>query len=364
MPVGRLHDVTQDRRSPRPRLTDVAEVAGVSMKTVSNVVNGYAPVSEPTRSKVLAAVERVGYRPNLSARNLARGRSGVIVLAVPRLELPYFASLAGSVVEAAASHGWFVLIHQTGGDADGERRALLDDFPQRVDGMILSTQHLDPGALSARRETLPLVLLGDHRLHGAAPHVGIDNRAAALEAVRHLIAGGGRRLAMIGAAPSVTPDDRTAGMLEGLREAALPARPELLRAITANTGEEGERVTAQMLDEISEPPDALFAVTDWVAMGAIRALQARGLSVPDDVAVIGFDDIPYASSTSPSLTTIAPDRDAIARLAVEALEQLVTPGGSGDRGAAASPADTADTADTDLHAPFRLVLRESTRPVA
>lgn len=328
------------------------------MKTVSNVMGGYAPVSEPTRTKVLAAVDQVGYRPNLSARNLARGRSGVIVLAVPRLELPYFASLAGSVVEAAGEHGWFVLMHQTGGDPDGERRALHGDFPQRIDGMILSARELGADDLADRRATLPLVMLGDHRLAGAAPHVGIDNRAAGLEAARHLIAGGCRRLAMIGAAASGVPDDRASGVLDGLHEADLPVIPELMRPIRANTGEDGERATAQMLDEVADPPDALFAVTDWVAMGAIRALHARGLSVPEDVAVMGFDDIPYASSVSPSLTTIAPDRGAVARLAVDALEELVP------RGAGGSPGTTASPPESELCAPFRLVIRESTRPVA
>ncbi|GAA1488716.1 LacI family DNA-binding transcriptional regulator [Brachybacterium sacelli] len=345
--------MTTDRRSPRPRLTDVAAVAGVSMKTVSNVMGGYAPVSEATRAKVLAAVDQVRYRPNLSARNLARGRSGVIALTVPRLDLPYFASLAGSVVEAAGEHGWFVLMHQTGGDLDGERRALLGDHPQRLDGMILSTQWLEAEEIAARPDPTPLVVLGDHPVPGPVPHVGIDNHAAGLAAAQHLLATGRRRIALIGAPSPGAEPGRAQGLIDGVRAAGLPVLPELTRPITANTGDAGESATARMLAEVDEVPDALFAVTDWVAMGAIRALHARGLAVPRDVAVMGFDDIPYARSVSPSLTTIAPDREAVARSAVEALEAQVGGVLPGDDAGPAAP-------DGEHFAPFELVVREST----
>ena len=328
------------------------------MKTVSNVVNSYAPVAEATRTKVLAAVEQVGYRPNLSARNLARGRAGVIVLGVPRLDLPYFASLAGSVVEAAAGHGWFVLMHQTGGDLAGERRALLGDHPQRIDGMILSSQWLDAQEIAARPDPSPLVVLGDHRLPGPVPRIGIDNRAAGRAVAEHLIAAGGRRIALIGAPSREVDHGRAQGLIDGLRAAGLPVLPELMRPITANTGDAGEAATAAMLAEVDELPDALFAVTDWVAMGAIRALHAHGLEVPADVAVMGFDDIPYARSVSPSLSTIAPDRPAVARLAVEALEAQVT--GMAYASAATDDRD-AGGSDGDHFAPFELVARESTR---
>src|SRR5699024_6145597 len=134
--------VTLTSRSPKPRLIDVAARAGVSMKTVSNVINGYPYVSDRTRARVEQAVEEVGYRPNLSARNLARGRSGMVALVVPQLEMPYFASLAGELIRAAESRGWFMLIEQTHGDVTAERAALEASFPQRIDGLIISSLHL------------------------------------------------------------------------------------------------------------------------------------------------------------------------------------------------------------------------------
>ncbi|QOR70854.1 LacI family DNA-binding transcriptional regulator [Ruania alkalisoli] len=336
--------MTADPKAPRPRLTDVAEIAGVSMKTVSNVINGYVHVTEATRQRVQAAIDEVGYRPNLSARNLARGRAGVIALVVPRLEMPYFASLAGRVIEKAEARGWFVLIHETGGELAAERAALEGHFPQRIDGLIVSAQHLTPDDVRARADGTPLVLLGEQDYRHVADHVAIDNVAASRAAVEHLIAQGCRRIAMVGARPEAPDDPRAEGYRQALTAAGLPIDGTLMRPIHGNLGEEGERATQRLLAEIPQPPDGLFAVTDWVALGAIRALQLAGLRVPEDVAVVGFDDIPYARAVTPSLTTIAPDRSAIAELALRMLEAQSASG---------------ETVPMDENVPFELVVRES-----
>lgn len=331
----------------RPRLTDVAEVADVSMKTVSNVINGYAHVSSATRERVLAAVEQIGYRPNLSARNLARGRSGFIALVVPRLEMPYFAALAACVVEAAEEQGWFVLMHQTDGDSHAELAALEGRFPQRIDGLIVSSQHLVADHFRSRMDQTPLVMLGDHDFGPDVPHVGIDNVKAGRLAVRHLEATGSRRIAIVGAAQADRHQLRARGFVEGLRDAGLPVTPELMRPVAANTGDEGERVTEEMLREVDTPPDGIFAVTDWLAFGVMRALHRYGLRVPDEAGVVGFDDIPYARSITPSLTSIAPDREAIATRAVALLADQLD--------------DRPLTTPRRDRAGFRLIVRESTR---
>ncbi|UFU06629.1 LacI family DNA-binding transcriptional regulator [Ruania halotolerans] len=338
--------MAQDQKTGRPRLTDVAEIAGVSMKTVSNVINGYQHVAPRTRERVLAAVDEVGYRPNLSARNLARGRSGVIALVVPRLEMPYFSALAGRVIERAQARGWFVLIHETGWDRAAERAALEGHFPQRIDGLIVSTQRLSAEDLRMRTDRTPLVLLGEHGYGDLAHHVAIDNVAASRTAVEHLLDRGCRRIAMIGADPDDGDDPRMRGYTEALGHAGLRLDRNLMRRIESNSGEEGERATRDLLAQVGEPPDGLFAVTDWVALGAIRALHLAGLHVPDDVAVVGFDDIPYARAVTPSLTTISPDRTAIAELALQMLEAQLS------GGELAEP--------VDQHVPFHLVVREST----
>lgn len=331
---------------PRPRLVDVADVAGVSMKTVSNVINGYAHVSASTRERVEAAIAQTGYRPNLSARNLARGRSGVIALVVPRLEMPYFAALAACVVEAAEARGWFVLIHQSDGALETELAALEARFPQRIDGIVLSSELLRAEHLAARADTTPLVLLGDHDTGPDVPHVGIDNHAAARLAIGHLAEIGCRRIALIGAAPGAQRHRRNQGFRDGLREAGLDADPALMQAVRANTGVEGERAMEAILAS-GDTPDGVFALTDWLAFGAIRALHRHGVAVPERTAVIGFDDIPYASSLTPSLTSIAPDRRAIAERAVALLEQQL--------------AGVAESDPEGDRIGFELVVRESTR---
>lgn len=317
------------------------------MKTVSNVIHDHPYVTEATRSSVLAAIDQVGYRPNLSARNLARGRSGVIALVVPRLEMPYFAALASLIVEKAEARGWFVLIQQTGGDPQVERRALEGRFPQRIDGLIISAEGLTAQDLESRTDRTPLVMLGDLDFGEHAHHVGIDNTAASRLAVEHLLSSGRRRIAMIGSRQGGgPPESRTAGYLAALHGAGLDVPAELMRTVAANSGEEGQRAVQELLDEVAERPDGIFAVTDWVALGAVRELRSRGLDVPSDVAVVGFDDIPYTRVSSPSLTTITPDRTVVAEQAISILDAQI-------RGAASLQEPTT------VRAPFSLSVRES-----
>ena len=206
---------------PRARLKDVASRAGVSRATVSNVVNGHANVSAATRAKVHSAIDELNYRPNMAARNLRRGRSGLIALAVPELDIPYFAELAAHLVTAAERLGWTVLVDQTGGDNERER-LVLDGFrSQLIDGLIISPLATGRHDLVARRDTTPLVLLGERVYDGPADHVSIDNVAAARAATEHLLQGGRRRIAAIG--EQRRPSSGTARLrLQGYVEASRP----------------------------------------------------------------------------------------------------------------------------------------------
>lgn len=333
----------------RPRLADVAARAGVSMKTVSNVINDFQHVSAGTRARVQAAIDEIGYRPNLSARNLALGRAGLIALVVPRLDMPYFAALAGQVLQAAAERDWVVLIQQSDGDLAVEREALAGRFPQRIDGLILSSTTVGPAELRRRTDRTPLVMLGDRAYQGTAQHVAIDNVAAGAAAVTHLAELGRRRIAMIGSSPADRKHPRLVGYRLAMKAAGLPIDDSLIKPVRNNLGEEGEQQMAALLAEhVDDPPDAVFCVTDWVALGVVRALQTRGFRVPEDVAVIGFDDIPYGRAATPTLSTISPDRSAIARLAVDSLQAQFE----------AAAAGTAYQVG-EQQAAFRLVVRES-----
>ncbi|MEV1018117.1 MULTISPECIES: LacI family DNA-binding transcriptional regulator [unclassified Micromonospora] len=333
----------------RHRLKDVAERAGVSVKTVSNVVNGYLHVRPDTRARVEEAIAELNYRPNLSARHLRKGRTGVIALAVPELDIPYFAELARHVVTAAAEYGWTVLVdQQAGGRREQERVVAAGITDHLIDGLIFSPLALTAEDLASLDGT-PMVLLGERVDHGPADRVVIDNVTAAREITDHLIRLGRRRIAAIGAQRTdegASARLRLAGYTEALRAAGLAYDETLVASAAAWHRADGAAAMRGLLTT-GVRPDAVFCFNDTLALGTLRALHEAGLRVPEDVAVVGFDDIEDGRFSVPTLSTVAPDKEQIARLAVELLANRL----DGDR---AAPARA-------LKAPYRLELRESTR---
>lgn len=317
------------------------------MKTVSNVVRGYVHVAPATKDRVERVIAELGYRPNLSARSLRGGRAGVIALAVPSLT-EYFAELALCVQRAAERQGFTLLIDQTEGRADRERLVLEGIRSQLVDGLIYSPVSLGEREISRRRDPTPLVLLGERVYGGPADHVAIDNAAAGREAVEHLIGLGRRRIAAIGASRAARAAParlRLAGYHQALVAAGLPAPAELVvRAAKFGRGD-GADATRRLL-ATGARPDAIFAFNDELAVGAMRALHEAGLRVPDDVAVVGFDDIGESRFTVPTLTTISPEKEEIAAQAVDCLLSRV-------RG-------ESDARPREIVVPHHLVVREST----
>ncbi|MEU1590697.1 LacI family DNA-binding transcriptional regulator [Micromonospora sp. NPDC005710] len=330
-------------------LRDVAELAGVSPRTVSNVVNGYARVTDATRGKVERAIAVLGYRPNVLARNLAAGRSGQIVVVVPYLDTPYFAELLQAIIPAARKAGYNVLIDQTDGDRDHEAE-LIGRGPRRFlfDGMIISPLGLSQADLSLRDPALPLVVLGERPSDGTFDHVGIDDVAASTEAVRHLIAIGRRRIAAIGDQPYPTGEAaqlRTRGFRAAHAAAGLPVDESLIISTTRFNRVDGATAMTALLDR-PDPPDAVFCYSDLVASGAIHTALQRGLRVPEDIAVIGYDDIEDGRYGRPTISTISPDKKAIAQLAVARLMMRI--------------GSTEPVPGVELRAAHRLMPRQST----
>lgn len=330
------------------RLRDVAERAGVSVKTVSNVVHGHPSVSRSMRERVQSSITALGYVPNMSARSLRTGRSGLVGLAVPHLSDPYFSQLAAAVIDAAAARGVSVLVEQTAGDPVRENDVLLGRRPTIVDGLVFSPISVTQEALDEASPVVPLVLLGEHLMASQRDRVAVDNVAAAAEAVAHLVAGGRRRIAAVGAKRGSTA--ATAELrLEGYRQAVVAAGLELdpaLEVETAHFSRASGVEAVRSLVEAGTEVDALFCFNDLLALGAIEALRQHGRSVPDDVAVVGFDDIDEGRHTEPDLTTVAPDLRALADFALDRLlARLDEPG-------------TAE--GSSVIVPHRLVVRGST----
>jgi DNA-binding LacI/PurR family transcriptional regulator len=336
----------------RVRLRDVAEQAGVSVKTVSNVVNGYPHVSAQTRSRVQAVLDQTGYRPNPAARNLRSGRTGVIALALPELANPYFAELAGFVVHEAETRGWTVLVDQTDGQRERERVAADGVRHQLIDGLILHPMALGYDDLAGRGpDDVALVLIGEKLDAGPADHVAIDNVAASRAATEHLLSLGRTRIAALGHQPNSSSESgvarlRLRGWEEALRGAGADVAPALMGQVSAFRRDQGAAAMADLLDRGARP-DAVFCFNDTLALGALRHLADRGLRVPDDVAVIGIDDVEDGRFAVPTLSTVAPDKAGIARAAVRMLAERLEPGGAG-------------LEPRDVRAGFQLVPREST----
>ncbi|WP_166845949.1 LacI family DNA-binding transcriptional regulator [Isoptericola sp. BMS4] len=307
---------------------DVAARAGVSIKTVSNVVNGYPHIRPETRARVEEAIEHLGYTVNLSARSLRQGRTGMIGLALPELSLPYFAELADAVMRAAEARGLVVLIEQTGATRERELQVLTSPHRRLTDGLLFSPLALEPEETDLLAVEYPMVLLGERMFGGPVDHVTMANVDASRAATAHLVAQGRRRVAVLGAHPGERMGSahlRLEGYRQALADAGLPFDPALVGAAGLWHRSTGAEAMSRLLDSGVEL-DGVFAMNDALALGALHVLHDRGVKVPGDVAVIGFDDVDDAQYAEPQLSSVAPGRDQIARTAVDMLIERI--GGS------------------------------------
>ncbi|SDS26956.1 LacI family DNA-binding transcriptional regulator [Jiangella sp. DSM 45060] len=326
------------------RLKDVADLAGVSFKTVSNVINNHPNVTEKTRQKVLDAIAELRYRPNVSARSLRHGRSGFLAIALPELTSPYFAALASEMGAVAKRQSLTVLIEETFGEAERERIALDSLDTQLIDGVVFSPMAMTSADVAAHPGSTPMVLLGERGHPAGFDHIAIDNVRAAHEVTTHLVGLGRRHIAAVGAQRGGTGGLRARGYRAALRDAGLPVDPRLVVSDLDFSRASGARAMAALLDS-GRPVDAVFCFNDLMALGALRVLHERGLRVPGDVAVAGFDDVEDGRYSTPSLTTVSPD---VPFLAAEAIRLIVR--------RLADPEAKAERIDV----PFTLEVREST----
>lgn len=307
------------------RLRDVAALAGVSIKTVSNVVNGRETVGPEYVSRVRAAIEQLGYQPNLAARNLRTGRTGLIGLAVPELRYDYFAELADAVLVAAKAHGQTVLIEPTGGDRETELALLRQSGQPRVDGLLFSPLGMTQADAPALEVDLPIVLLGERIFDGPVDHVLMDNVGGARQATERLIKAGRRRIAVIGVSDEGRAGSaplRINGYLQALEAAGLPLDDRLVVNYGGWHRRDGAGAAAELIGRGVEF-DAVFALNDELALGALRVFHQERIDVPTQVSVVGFDNVVDGEFSLPSLTTVDPHWSEIAQRAVAALNERI-----------------------------------------
>jgi LacI family transcriptional regulator len=300
---------------------DVARRAGVSTSTVSHVVNNTRFVSDELRERVLTAMRELDYTPNAAARMLILKRSHTIGLIVSDIRNPFFASVARGVEDVAQEQGYTVVLCNSDENAERETACLSALETRAVDGVLLASAGVADAHLSRLvRAGYPIVLVDRDLPELGAPAVLLDNEGAAYTAVTHLISCGHRRIAMLsGRAAISTTTERVAGYRRALREAGIDVDDRLVVS-GASTSEGGAIATNSVLD-LEEPPSAIFSGNNLMTIGALQAIANRGLVVPDDIALLGFDDFPFPWSDAfrPHLTTIAQPTYELGRRAAELL---------------------------------------------
>ncbi len=314
-------------------IRDVARRADVSVASVSRVLNGAGPVTAATREKVLQAVEALQYVPHSGARSLSTSKTQTIGVILPDLYGEFFSELIRGMDVAARALGYHLIVSSSHDDAE-EASAAIRSMRGRVDGLIVLSPHLDAANLaSSLAGRLPVLLMNGGAGEADRPSIVVDNHGGAVQAVEHLLETGRRRIVHIsGPAGNLESEARLAGYLQAMAKAGLPTMV-LDGAFTQASGQ----AAGVRISEMALKPDAVFAANDIMAVGAMLALQDAGLRVPEDVALIGFDDVPIADMVRPGLTTLGIN---IAETGRGALERLVRIINTADDGSADTSCET------------------------
>ena len=317
---------SQTRR--KPTQSDVARLAQVSQATVSYVLNYNTAVSVPaeTRERILAAAAELGYVPNRAARTLRTNKSLTVASIIPDITNPFYPAFERGTQDIAERYGYDLVIYNTDGIEARERKCLNSIRQGRVDGVIMTNFHLTPADIAPLvAEGIPFVMLGSTEpawSEAGIDVLAVDNVGWACRAVSYLIERGHTRIGMIAGVAGTPPrEQRVAGYRQALLEHGIPAEEKLIRA--GDFGEAGGYEAMRDLLKLSPLPTALFAANDLMALGALIALREAGLRVPDDMAVVGYDDIPAARLIDPPLTTVAQFPERLGLRAAEMLFEIL-----------------------------------------
>lgn len=325
MEIGCDSGLEQDRPVGSNIVTvyDVARRAGVSPTTVSHVLNGTRPVSDDLRARVLAARDELGFEPSAVARSLKVRRSNTIGLVVADIANPFFPAVVRGVEDVAQGAGYTVIVGNSDEDPDKEVEYLRVLYARRVDGLILApTGQRHQYLQRLARANFPLVFVDREVPDLGVSSVVVDSETATRNAVRHLINLGHRRIAMVSGRPRISSAvDRIRGYREALDWAGIPVDERL--NVSGGARADEARAAAEALLDLDPPPTAFFVANNMMTIGVMRAVRARGLRVPQDVAVVGFDDFEWADVFEPRLTTVAQPTYDLGRVAAEMLLEKI-----------------------------------------
>jgi LacI family transcriptional regulator len=309
----------EEKKSNTPTIVDVARESGVSYSTVSRVLNGYEFVKPATREKVLDAAERLGYVPNQQARRLAGGRSNIIGVLVPGLDNSYIGEVIRGIDEELAKSDYDLMIYTTHRQRGKETKYVSSIVNGLTDGLLLIVPLVPTTYLDALHERgYPYVLIDQADTTGLSAIVNATNWQGAYEATQYLINLGHRRIGFItGLMGLSSAVERLEGYRAALSDHDIPVRSELI--VEGDFWSDGGYAAAEQLLSLSEVPTAIFASNDLSAFGAMEAIRERGFRIPEDISLVGFDDIPQASIVYPKLTTVRQPLDQMGRVAAKML---------------------------------------------
>ena len=333
------------------KIEDVARAAGVSVATVSRVLNQQGGVLPQTQEKVRNAAATLHYEPNLSARNLRKNESRIILILAPNFSNPYYSKVLPGICDVSRNLGYSTLIYNTYDSNALDESLVVSLFEKnRADGMIILAVNRDDRWLAKYAGKYSIVQCSEYVEGIDMPHISVDNRLAARESVSHLVAQGHRRIGIVTSANRyLSSTNRLRGYQDALEAAGIPRDDTLIAHASADYSFASGKQAARELLSLPEPPSAIFCVSDILALGAIAAAGKMGLQVPWDLSVTGFDDVDYTTMFHPYLTTAAVPCYELGRSSMLLLYDHIL---------------QKPDAQREVYLPHRVVLRETTAPRA
>ncbi|MFW6377715.1 MAG: LacI family DNA-binding transcriptional regulator [bacterium] len=325
-------------------IRDVAEKAGVSIATVSRVLNNQATVRPATRAKVEAVIKELNYQPNYLGRNLRRAETKLILVVLQNISNPFYAKVVKGIEDVGHKNNYNIMICNTDSDTDRERDYLELLLNKLVDGVILMEPEIEAEELTQISKDFPVVQCCEYKEGSNISHISIDNIAAGYTAVSHLLKLGHQRIAMIsGYNRLLSAIQREKGYRQALLDSGIEFDPDLIKY--SSYGFTGGLRSAKEILQMDDRPTAIFTISDITAIGAIKAIKQEGLRVPEDIAVVGFDNTGIAAMYDPPLTTVAQPRYDLGKISMEILLDLI---------------NNKNIVNKEIYLEHELIIREST----
>lgn len=326
-------------------IEDVAREAGVSVATVSRVINQNGAVSLKSEEKVNLAITKLNYRPNVWGQRLRRQESRMILIFVPYISNPFYASIVSGVEDTVRKQGYGTMLCITNGDKTREQEFIKLLYDGQADGAVILCVDKHDKNIERLAKEVPVVQCCEYCMNEDISHVSVDNFAAANQVVQYLGSLGHERIGFVGSVNQfISSEDRQRGYEEGLKYLGLSARDQYLTYADEDYSFNSGVQAGLKLLSLKERPTAIFCISDVLALGAVRAARNLGLEVTRDVSVVGFDDVEYATMLSPMLTTVSQPRYSLGKTSAQMLIQQIE---SGEQ-------------SSSVYLEHKLILREST----